>query len=48
MLEGEVNEPILFVDGVAAKTLAEEHVPRRLPFCVHMGLNSLGDLFGGY
>ena len=44
MLEGEVNESVLFVDGVATETLAEEHMPRRLPFLVHVHLDFLSDL----
>ena len=44
MLEGEVNESILFVHGVASERVAQEHVPVRLPALVHVHFNFLRNL----
>ncbi len=41
LFESEINEAVAFVDGMAAETLAQEHVPVRLPLVVHVSLHLL-------
>ena len=44
LLEGEVNESILFVNSVATEWFTKEYVPWWLPFLIHMCFNFLSDL----
>ena len=45
MIEGEVDEAILFVHGVTSERLAEEDVPVGLVLQVHVLLHSTGYLW---
>ena len=38
-LKAEVDKTVTFVNGVAAKLLAKEHMPVRFPVVVHVFLN---------
>ena len=44
LFEGEVDESVSLVDGVASKALPEEDVPVGLPCLVHVLLHNIGNL----